>query len=237
MPSEALSTVGTGLAVLLTIFTLSYAFGDNILFRLSLYLFVGVAAGYAAAVAVEDVVLPYLIDPLLALALGSPILDFDELVLRGGLTLLLFTKLSPRTAGLGNPVTALLVGVGAALAIGGAVQGTLLPQVAAARNVFDAETFDLALQGGYYGEAGSVLLQGLILLLSTISTLAYFHFGARQRGNQPPQRAILIDALAWIGKVFIAITLATFFSGVLLAALAALVERLAFLVGVMGGGF
>lgn len=237
MPSATLSLVGAGLAALLTLITLSYIFGDNLAFRLALYLFVGVAAGYAAAVAVEDVLFPYLIDPVIAFAIGTPIVDIGELSVRVLLTLLLLTKLSPRTARLGNPAMALLVGAGAALAIGGAVQGTILPQLGSAASFFDGETFNLALQGGYYGEAGGILLQGFILLFATIGTLAYFHFGARARGNQPPQRLILIEALAWVGRVFIAITLATLFSGVLLAALSALVERLAFLVEFIGGLF
>lgn len=228
--------VGLWLAALLTVFTLSYAFGDNPLFRSAAYLFVGVAAGYAAAVAVEDVLFPYLIDPILALAAGTPVIDAGELAMRSGLTVLLLTKLSPRTARLGNPVSALVVGVGAALAVAGALQGTIIPQVGAARSVFDAQTVELALQGGYYGEAAGVLLQGFILLVATISTLAYFHFGARERGNLAPRRNILIDALAWVGRIFIAITLATLFSGVLLAALAALVERLGYLVSLLGGG-
>jgi hypothetical protein len=236
MPEQTLSMLGLWLAALLTVFTLSYAFGDNPLFRGAAYLFVGVSAGYAAAVAVEDVLFPYLIDPILALAVGTPVIDPGELAVRGGISVLLFAKLSPRTARLGNPVTALLVGAGAALAIAGALQGTLIPQVGAARSVFDADTFELALQGGYYGEAAGVLLQGFILLLATISTLAYFHFTASERGNQPPRRNILIDALAWVGRIFIAITLATLFSGVLLAALAALVERLGFLFSLLGGG-
>lgn len=237
MPSESLTLLGSGLAALLTVATLSYIFGDNVVFRLALYLFVGVAAGYAAAVAVEDVIFPQLIDPVIAFAIGTPIIDIGELSVRVVLSLLLLTKLSPRTARLGNPVTALLVGAGAALAIGGAVQGTILPQVGSAASFFDGETFNLALQGGYYAEAGGVLAQGFVLLFATVGTLAYFHFGARARGNQPPQRLILIDALAWVGRIFIAITLATLFSGVLLAALAALVERLAFLIDFAGGWF
>lgn len=237
MPSETLSLLGAGVAALLTIATLSYALGDNLLFRTVLYLFVGLAAGYAAAVAVEDVIFPYLIDPVIALSIGTPILDIGELSVRVLLTLLLLTKLSPRTARLGNPVMALLVGVGAALAIGGAAQGTILPQISAAASFFDGETFNLALQGGYYGQAGSVLLQGFILLFATIGTLAYFHFGARARGNQPPRRLVLVEVLAWVGGIFIAITLATLFGGVLVAAISALVERLAFLVDFVSGLF
>jgi hypothetical protein len=67
------------------------------------------------------------------------------------------------------------------------------------------------------------------MLIATVSTLAYFHFGAASRGKQEPLRSILIDALAWVGSIFIAIALASLFSGVLMAALGALIERVAFL--------
>ncbi|HEX9596354.1 MAG TPA: hypothetical protein VF982_05700 [Anaerolineales bacterium] len=227
--SELLSQIGLWAAAALTLVTLSYAIGDHPLFRATLYLFIGVAAGYAAAVALQDVVLPHLIYPALDEIAGAPSIDIFELGIRAGLSALLLTKLSPRTARLGNPVTALLAGIGAALAIGGAVQGTILPQIGSAAGIFDVAALDLAQQGGYYGESILIVLDGAILLIAIVSTLAYFHFGAAARGKQQPLRSIFIDVLAWVGSIFIAIALAALFSGVLLAALGALVERVAFL--------
>jgi hypothetical protein len=227
-----LAQIGIFAAAALTLITLSYAFGDNPVFRVALYLFIGVAAGYAAAIAVQDVILPQLVYPFLDELTGTPSIDWLELGVRVILTGLLLFKLSPRTARLGNPVTALLAGVGAALAIAGAVQGTILPQIGAAAGTFDVEGFELALQGGYYGESVQVIFDGIIVLLATISTLAYFHFGAASRGKQEPLRNIVVDALAWLGSIFIAIALAALFSGVLLAALGALIERVDFLRGV-----
>jgi hypothetical protein len=94
--------------------------------------------------------------------------------------------------------------------------------------------------GGYYGDSISIVFQGIVVLLTTVSTLAYFHFGAQPRGKQEPIRPILVDALAWLGSFLIAIALATLFTGVLLAALGALIERVAFLrdalMYFMGGG-
>jgi hypothetical protein len=232
MPSDLLSQAGIFAAALLTLITLSYAFGDHPVFRVVLYLFIGVAAGYAGAVAIEDVILPQLVFPVLDAWNGVFQIAPADLIIRVVLSALLLLKLSPRAANLGNPVTALLAGVGAALAIGGAVQGTILPQVGAAATTFDAAQFDLAMQGGHYGESIQVVFEGIILLLATVSTLAYFHFGAAARGSQPPLRPIIVDGLAWVGSIFIAITLATLFAGVLQAALSALIERLSFLVGV-----
>jgi hypothetical protein len=229
LSEQLLAQIGLFTAAALTLITLSYAFRDNPIFRVALFLFVGVAAGYTAAIVVQDVVLPQLVYPILDEVAGAPSLDFFDLVIRFGLTVLLLTKLSPRTARLGSPVTALLVGVGAALAIGGAVQGTLIPQIGAASGIFDVTSFQLALQGGYYGESLQIIFQGIISVLATVSTLAYFHFGARSRGKQEPQRSIFVDALAWLGAAFIAIALATLFTGVLQAALGALIERVSFL--------
>jgi hypothetical protein len=233
MPTDMLSQTGVIVAAVLTLITLSYAIGDHPVFRVVLYAFIGVAAGYAGAVAMQDVVLPQLVYPLFDLVFGAPQIDLVDLGFRTLLSVFMLTKLSPRTARLGNPVTALLAGVGAALAVGGAVQGTLVPQVGSAATIFDVNNFELALQGGYYGESLQIILQGMIVLLATVGTLAYFHFGARARGKQEPERNIVVDLLAWAGSVFIAISLAALFSGVLLSGLGALSERFAFLHAVL----
>ena len=225
-----LSQTGLMVAALVTLLTLSYAFGDNRFFRVALYLFIGVSAGYAGAVAIEDIVLPYLIFPLVDILAGITSMDLVELSIRASLSLLLFTKLFRRTARLGNPTTAFLTGVGAALAISGAVQGTVLPQIASASRTFNIAAFRLALQSGYYGESMQIILEGVLLLLGTISTLAYFHFGGKSHGAHGPSRSPIIERLAWIGSIFIAITMASLFSGVLQAALGALIERISFLV-------
>lgn len=239
--NDALSMAGTVVAAILTLLVFSYLLGDNALFRIAIYIFIGVAAGYAGAVAVEDIIYPQLILPLQAIIMGAttPTISLN-LGMKLILSLLLLNKLNPRAARFGNPVVALMAGAGAALAVLGAVQGTILPQVASAVSYFDAESFDLAMQGGYYGEAMGVLFNGAILLLATVGTLAYFHFGARDRGKQVPQRNLVVDALAWVGRIFIAITLAALFTGVLQAALAALIERLVFFINavssLVGGG-
>lgn len=195
----------------LTMLILLYAFGDNALFRLALHIFIGAAAGMAGALAVRDVLLPEL---NAVLASGNP-LDIVIPLLGVGLILM---KLSPRTAALGNPASALLVGVGAALAIGGAIQGTLIPQTAAPSVYFNTQTSG-------FGTFLSTLWNGGVILIGTIATLVYFHFGARSLPNQLPKRNRLIDWIAKVGHVFIALAFGVIFAGVYSAALAALIER------------
>jgi hypothetical protein len=99
-----LDLVGLLVSFALTVMVLLYAFDDNPLFRLAIYLFIGVAAGYASAVALKDVILPRLLS-LQGTQATAVILWI----------VLLAMKLSPRTARVGNPAAGLLVGVGAAV--------------------------------------------------------------------------------------------------------------------------
>ncbi|HEX7973131.1 MAG TPA: hypothetical protein VF498_01875 [Anaerolineales bacterium] len=212
---------GALLGFVFTLCIFSYIFGDNVLFRLAIYIFIGVAAGYAAVVAWYNVIWPQLVLPLVAGSPAERFLALFPLVLG----VLLLTKTSSRLAVLGNPAMAYLVGVGVATAIGGAILGTIFPQALASINLYDLKA---AQQSG-----GNVLVQlvnGSVVLVGTLTTLMYFHFGARPRLDQAPERSPLVEALAWVGQIFIAITLGALLAGVYAAALSALVERLHFLV-------
>ncbi len=226
---EPLDLVGAFLAFLFTILVLLYAFGDNVLFRLVLHIFIGVSAGYAAGVVVYAVLIPHLFLPLLGLLSGASLSNLLDALGRLVLVALLLAKLSPRTAALGNPATALMVGVGAAAAVGGAVQGTLFPQIASTTNFFDPAAILRAFQTGDVVLVLNLLVDGVFILIGTVSTLVYFHFGARSLPNQIAQRAGLLRAIAWIGQAFVAITFGVLFGGILTAALTALVDRLFFL--------
>ncbi len=204
----------------LTLMILSYIIGDNPLFRIASYIFVGAAAGYVAVIVIYQVIIPRLIFPLMSGDIGQMAITVIPLVL----AVLLFTKFIPRYSRLGNVSMAFLVGAGAAVMIGGAVIGTLFTQVAASINLFDP-----AVAVANPGGIGMQLLQGIVIVGGTVSTLAYFHFGVKPRTNQPPQRGTIVQLLAVVGEFFIAVTLGALFSGVFAAALTALIERLGFL--------
>lgn len=213
--------VGMLVGLVLTLSVFSYIFGDNALFRLAIHIFIGVSSAYVLALAWYSVIWPQLLVPLWLGTQEQRLLAIFPFLLGG----LLLTKASPRLAWIGSLPMAYLVGVGVATAIGGAVIGTIFPQVAAAINVFDLE---LAAQAAGVSTAVQ-LVNGVVFLLGTLSTLIYFHFGARPRTNQPPQRSAPVEALAWVGQFFIAITFGALFAGVYTAALAALVERWTFI--------
>ena len=204
------------ISFLLTLMILSYLIGDNPAFRVAVYIFVGVSAGYAAAVAWWQVLFPRILMPLFAGSLAERVLALIALALG----VLLLMKLSPRTSTLGNPSIAFLVGVSAAVAVGGAVMGTIIPQTQASINLFSLSS------------AGNLWLErfffGIIMLLGTITTLIYFHFGAKATPDGP-KRGRLVKILGGMGQVFIAITLGVLFAGVLAASMTALIERLNFI--------
>ena len=204
--------IGGCIGFLLTLMILSYWIGDNPFFRTAVYIFVGVAAGYAAAVAWWQILWPRVFVPLITGSFAEKILAVVALLLG----VLLLMKISPRTSRLGNPVMAYLVGVAAAVAIGGAILGTLIPQARASINAMSLTN------------AGPALLErlsfGILMLIGTITTLLYFHFGAKA-APEGPQRSRWIRILGGIGQAFIAVTLGALFAGVFAASITALIER------------
>jgi len=214
-----LDLLGTVLSFGLTLIIFSFIFGDNLLFRFAIHVFVGVAAGYATVMTWYNVLLPEIVVPIIGGSQAEKIFALLALVL----SILLFMKTFPRLSGWGSPVVAYLVGVGAATVIGGAVLGTLLPQVLASINLFDFP--------GLFGNSSPVWVQisnAVVILVGTISALIFFHFGARNIHDRHPERAAWISAVARIGQIFIAITFGVLFAGVYIASMTAFVERMTF---------
>lgn len=213
--------ISAGISFIVTILILSYLIGDNPLFRATVYVFVGVAAGYVAAVAVNEIILPLLIQPIISGSVfANPGLAISLAIASLGSILLLF-KLSPRFSHIGQLPMAYLVGVGAAVTIGGAVLGTLLPQVSATMDGFDVS---LAVQRNT--NPTLMILNGAFILVGVIGTLAYFQFGASKKDDGSVRRNLPVNSLSWVGRVYIAITFGVLFAGVYIAALTALIGRM-----------
>jgi len=197
----AIDIISAVVGLVLTLMVFSYLIGDNLLFRIAVYLFIGSASGYAAAVVWYQLLLP----KLASLPMDDPLqllIGFIPFFL--GATLL--TKLQPRISWIGNFAMAVLVGVGAATAVGGALTGTLIPQTQAAMDIFS--------------------FRGLIVLTGTVMTLIYFQFGARRTSDGSVKRNAVIELLAWVGRIVIAVTFGVLFAGVYMSALTAMIERL-----------
>lgn len=204
-----------------TVLILSYMIGDNPLFRATIYVFVGVSAGYVTAVAWNQVIQPLLIQPIWSRTVFSDFLQAVLLFFPLMGSALLLGKASPRLSKLGQLPMAYLAGVGAAVAIGGAVLGTILPQTNATFSGFDVQA---AVSRGI--NPAFMILNGVLILLGVIGTLAYFHFGTRQKADGSTSQNIVVKVLTLVGRVYIAITFGVLFAGVYMAALTALIERM-----------
>jgi hypothetical protein len=202
------------MAALLTIMVYSYLLGDNPFYRLAEHVFVGSSVAYAVIVVVHRVLEPLLLVPLTSGETEERLLTVVPLVLG----LLLWTKLSTPWAWLGNFSVAFLLGVGAALAIGGALLGSLLPQVRATVNAIDL----------------SSLGSGLIIVVGTLSTLLYFHFAAGAKGGLSGIGTGFIRAWARFGRWFIMIAFGAVFANTVMARISLLIGRVQFLLDVFG---
>jgi len=220
---QSMDLIWTLVSFILTLLIFSYLLGDNPLFRVASYLFVGVTAGYVAVISIYQVILPRLIQPLIGGTLMEKGLALVPLVLSA----LLLTKLSPKLSTLGSIPMAYLVGVGAAVAISGAVMGTLIKQVLASINAFDFQNTGLEVNPAFQ------FTEGVAMVLGTLATLAYFHFSGRTQADQTVKRPALIETLSQIGQIFIAITFGALFAGVYSASVTALIDRLGFVIQIV----
>jgi hypothetical protein len=203
--------IATYAAAVLTVMIFSYLLGDNFLYRLGVAMLVGAAAGYSLIVAVESVIIPWI---KLTLITGFGTSNFVIGLLPILIAALLALKISPRLSRFGNIGLAFVLGVGGAVAIWGAVSGTLLPlALDAAREFTPANAID-----------------GFIALVGTLSTLIYFTYLGVRRPSGEVTRLLPIQLVARIGQGFIMITLGATYALVILSALTiftgVLVQRL-----------
>ncbi|WP_322512424.1 hypothetical protein [Chloroflexus sp.] len=197
--------------ILLTLLVFSRIVGDTPAFRFVQYLFVGVSLGYAVVVIYHQVLRPAVID-LLA-ASGQPALATLRLI-PFVLAALLLTRVSGQqtSSWLANIPLALVFGVGAALVVGGALIGTILPQV------LDATRQDLS--------SLAAVLGSVVLLIGSIVTLLSFTLTR----SPDPNRQRWIDGAARVGRWVLLLAFGFFLAGSISSYLAALNERLLFIV-------
>lgn len=209
--------IGLWIGFILTLMIFSYVLGDNFLYRIAVYVFVGLAAGYITLVTVESVILPWLRGTLLATNAGVGNMALGLIPLLIGL--LLFLKTSPRLGKLGNLGIAFVIGVGTAVALVGAITGTLLPLAAATSSNVSVN-----------------VLNGFLIFLGVASTLLYFQYLARRTPGGVVRRGLFTRVVGTVGQGFIVVALAALYAGAILTSLTIFSERIGFIVGQISGG-
>ncbi len=201
--SDLGGTLATWVAALATIGVGSYLVGARRIFVVLQYLLAGLATGYLVLLAIRDVLVPRLAAPLLE----NP---RDQLLLLPALLLvgiLIGASWLPRRAV--APATAVLVGGIAAFALGGAVIGTILPQMAAALPDGAASSPDFVSE--------------VLALVVTLLVLVGFLHGAR--------RGALVTRAAMSGRWLLIGGIGGWLGFLITSRLSLLVDRVAFLLG------
>ncbi|RMG88056.1 MAG: hypothetical protein D6712_04425 [Chloroflexi bacterium] len=197
--------LGTIAGFVLTLMVFSYLLGDNFLYRLAVYVFVGIAAGYVAIVTVEGVIAPLL--------LSNNAAEIILLLISVALAFTLVFRISAYVGWVGKLTLAFVIGVGTAVALAGALTGTLLP---------------LTLETGRAPQGD--LFNGAIALIGTATSLIYFQYLARRRPDGAVTNRRLNVVLRRIGEGFIVVTLGALYGGAILTSLTILSERITYLI-------
>jgi len=213
------------LSFVLTLMVFSYILGDlpviGSLYRIAVYIFIGMSAAYTLVVSYEGIILPYLLDiqdsstSWTYLGNNADIALFFTALLFG---LLLLLKPFPALAWLTNSVFAALIAVGAAVAVVGAITGTIFPLLQA------SSTLPVSLDAGL-----DAWLDAGIIFLGTMTGLFYFHYQLRSDGSAMPRPGRIRQAFRHVGKLFIVCALAAIYASTMLSSLAVLSERISFL--------
>lgn len=206
----SLDQIGVIAGAVLTVVVLSYLIGDNVLFRLATHILVGVGAAYITVIVIFDVIIARVVQPIVLRA------DASSLIVAGmGLifSIFLLFKLLPNWAWVGNLPVGYLVGVGSALALGGAVFGTIGPQVLSTA---------LPPGGLFTGPSSEPMvnfLLNVIVVFGTLAALLSFGFYRAKRGG-------VLSGINSLGRSIVAVALGTTFALVYVSSVTLLIDRM-----------
>jgi len=199
--SGAPAVAATWVAAAVTLTVLAYLAGERRLFRMAQHLLAGLATGYLVVLVVREVLLPRLVEPLAAQPAANLLLwPAAALVI-----VMAAARWLPRRV-VAIPVAVLVAGT-AAFALGGAVAGTVLPQMAGALVAGDGGVLDLAI-----GAAA--------LVVTALVVLAFLHGVPRGR---------LLGGVNGVGRWLLVAGIGGFVGFLVVSRLALLVDRLTFL--------
>ena len=217
LPPGTPEVAGTWIAALLTLAVLSFTLGDNPVFRLAEYLFVGIAAGYAGAMTWNSALWPRL-----RLLLGDP-LGYWYYGLFFALGLLLLCRGCRSISVLGNLPLGVLFGTGAGLALGGALSGSLVPQLKASIVSVAPADYGEGLKGWAHA------IDALLLVLGTIAAFSAFHFTKQGHGPLGELGNKVLQASGSVGRKLIMVAFGALLAGAALSFFAVLLGRLNFI--------
>jgi len=199
--------LSTTVAAILTLFIFSFLYRDNPFYKFAEHLLVGVSVGYFLVISIDNVLIPKLSEPLLKRQ------DWPVLVplVAGALIL---TRLVPGWSNWSQVSLALVIGVGAGVAIPATLQAQILTQM-------KASMFSLEAPPG--SSAALYLFERSVILLGLTSVLAYFFFSKEHKG--------WLGSYSKLGTYFLMIFFGATFGYTVMSRLSLLIGRVQFLLG------
>lgn len=199
--NDPAGVAATWVAAAVTIAVFAYLLGERRLFGIAQRLLAGLATGYVVVISIREVLVPRLVEPLVS-APTANLLLWPAAAL---VAILAGARWLPRRV-VAVPVAVLVAGT-AAFALGGAVAGTILPQLA----------------GGLLtaGSTAGGLLSGLLAMVITALVLLVFLHGL--------PRGRLAAGTVGVGRWLLVGGIGGWFGFLLVSRLALLVDRLSFL--------
>jgi hypothetical protein len=196
---------------------LSYIFGHNFIFRIALYLLIGVSAGYSVAIVITKVIIPYLVIPFYSGDWTQRILIIIPIILSFLVLILLILKLK----NLGSIPMAIVIGMFAGVLIVGLLLGTLVPQIIGTVDMFSTSIENVRETSDWIS-----LLDAVVMLVGIIASLMFFHHGSDKDAVNAKESSSSNKPFSKLGQIFIGITLGVLFAGVYAMALMALISRI-----------
>jgi hypothetical protein len=202
---------GAWVATGLTLLIFSFLYKDNPLFKLAEHLYVGVSVGYTIVKAYDTVLVHLVV---------KPIVEQGELglLIPVAIGMLMLTRYVPKAAWMSRYAFALIVGMGAGLAIPRTISSFILKQIEDTIRPLlslagpDGLTFSMNL----LNPASN--LNAIIILLGVSSVLFYFFFSIEHTG--------VGKAVARTGIMFLMISFGAAFGYTVMARMSLLIGRL-----------
>jgi hypothetical protein len=226
-----LQTLGFWIGLAMTLLIASAILGDHAAARVGQHVLVGAGLGYVGVLAIQHVLRPRLIAPLLAdpqgdlgrwvpLALGVLLVvaGLDRSVRQFRPAALPWWRRALHAGG--RLPVALLLAVGLAAGLIGTFQGTFAPQfLAAARSAFDTDA------------PGPALLVGVLtLLITTAALLALYGDAPRYLRDQPAAVRRVLSGWLWLGQRAVWLAAGLIFARLLASRLSLLIARVDYFV-------
>src|SRR5215831_2240362 len=205
------TTLGAWMATGLTLFIFSFLYKDNPLFKLAEHLYVGVSVGYTIVKTCDAVIVNQIY---------KPIREQGEitLLIPVAIGLLMLTRYLPKAAWMSRYAFALIVGMGAGLAIPRTISSFILKQIEDTVRPLLSLTGPDGIAFSMDVLNPSSNLNAIIILLGVSSVLFYFFFSIEHSG--------LGKAVARTGIIFLMISFGAAFGYTVMARMSLLIGRL-----------